>query len=117
MAGELSRNRIAWGYIADGGTIYRVAAMKAMTDQNVLGGAAAAGTVAEKPSHIKMRRVTVSDGAGHSRVLPCYDPAAPIVTAGTTVNYNVGLASLTGTSNGGFIPESQPRRNVTKQST
>ena len=114
---ELSRNRIAWGYVADDGTVYRVAAMKAYTDQAVLGGAAAAGTVAEKPSHIKMRRVSVSDGAGVSRVLPCYAPGAPIVTAGTSVNVNHLGNTIACTSNGGFIPQGGPRRNVTKQST
>jgi len=117
MAGELSRNRIAWLYTADDGNGYRVAAMKAMTDQAVLGGSVAAGTVAQKPSHIKMRRCTVSDASGNSRVVPVYDTGAPIIAAGTAINVNIGLASQTLTSNGGFIPEGGPRRNVTKQST
>jgi len=117
MAAELDRNRIAWTYTSDDGNNYRVAAMKAMTDQNVLGGSAAAGTLPEKPSAIRIRRVTVSNAAGHSRVLPCYDNSAPIKTAGTSVNANRGLASETFTSNGGVIPEAGPRKNVTKQST
>lgn len=112
----LSGNRIAWTYTADDGNDYRVAAQKAMTDQDVLGGSAAASTLPEKPSAIKMRRVTVSNGV-LSRVLPCYEPSAPIATAGTTVNANRAGDSHAFTSNGGFIPEGGPRKNVTKQST
>jgi hypothetical protein len=112
----LSGNRIAWTYTADDGSTYRVAAMKAMTDQDKLGGTAAAGTLQEKPSAIKMRRVTVSNGT-YSRVLPCYEPGAPIVTAGETVTANAAGDSRSLTSNGGFIPEGGPRKNVTKQSS
>lgn len=111
----LSGNRIAWTYTSDDGNTYRVAAQKAMTDQAKLGGAAAAGTLPEKPSAIVMRRVTVSNAAGQSRVLPCYTTAAPIITPGTTINANVGGDSAAFTSNGGFIAESGPRKNVTKQ--
>jgi hypothetical protein len=110
-----SSNRIAWSYTCDDGSVVRVAAQKFLTDQAVLGGAAAAGTVPQKPSAIKLRRVTVSNAAGHSRVLPCYEPGATIATAGTAVL--VGAASEAFTSNGGFIPQGGPRRNVTKQST
>ena len=112
----LSGNRIAWTYTADDGNTYRVAAQKAMTDQAVLGGTAAAATLPEKPSGIRMRRVTVSNGT-LSRVVACYDPGAPIVTAGTAVNVNRAGDSHAMTSNGGFIPEGGPRRNVTKQAT
>jgi len=112
----LSGNRIAWTYTADDGNTYRVAAQKAMTDQAVLGGTAAAGTLPEKPSALVMRRVTVSNGT-LSRVLPCYEPSAPIATAGTAVNANRAGDSHAFTSNGGFIPEGGPRKNVTKQST
>ena len=108
-------NRIAWTYTSDDGNQYRVAAMKGMTDQGVLGGTAAAGTVPEKPSAIKMRRVTVSNGT-YSRVLPVDEPGADIATAGTSVNANVLGDARTMTSNGGVIPEGGPRRNVTKQS-
>lgn len=111
----LSGNRIAWTYTADDGTSYRVAAQKAMTDQAVLGGAAAAGTLAEKPSAIKMRRATVSNGT-YSRVVPVYAPGAPIVTPGTAINVNRAGDVRAMTSNGGFIPEGGPRKNVTKQS-
>jgi hypothetical protein len=113
----LAGNRIAWGYVADNGVTYRVAAQKALTDQTKLGGAAAAGTVAQKPSSIKMRRVTVSNATGQSRVLPCYAVTAPIVTAGATINANYAGDVAAFTSNGGFIPEGGPRKNVTKQST
>jgi hypothetical protein len=112
----LSGNRIAWTYTSDDGNTYRVAAQKAMTDQAVLGGSAAAATLPEKPSGIKMRRVTVSNGT-ISRVLACYEATAPIVTAGTVVNANRAGDSHAFTSNGGFIPEGHPKRNVTKQSS
>lgn len=110
----LSGNRIAWTYTADDGNQYRVAAQKAMTDQNLLGGSAALGSVPEKPSAIKMRRCTVSNGT-LSRVVPVYEPGAPIVTAGTAINVNRGGDVHAMTSNGGFIAEGGPRRNVTKQ--
>lgn len=112
----ISGNRIAWLYTADNGVQYRVAAMKGMTDQNKLGGEAAAATDPEKPSAIKMRRVTVSNGT-ISRVLPCYTTDAPIVTAGEVVSANRAGDSHSFTSNGGFIPEGGPRKNVTKQTT
>lgn len=111
----LSGNRIAWTYTADDGNDYRVAAQKAMTDQSKLGGSAAAGTLPEKPSAIKMRRCTVSDGT-YSRVVPVYEPGAPIATAGETVNVNRAGDVRTLSSNGGTIPEGGPRKNVTKQS-
>lgn len=111
----LSGNRIAWLYTDDLGNVWRVAAQKALTDQGVLGGTAAAGTEPERPNYFKMRRVTVSNAAGQSRVLPCYDVAATIVTPGTAVNANYLGNSVAFTSNGGFIAEQAPRRNVTKQ--
>jgi hypothetical protein len=111
----LDHNRIAWTYTSDDGNTYRVAAQKALTDQNKLGGSAAAATLPEKPSAIKLRRVTVSNAAGQSRVLVCYETGAPIVVAGTTINVNVGMDSASFSSNGGFIPEGGPRKNVTKQ--
>lgn len=110
----LSGNRIAWTYTADDGNTYRVAAQKAMTDQAKLGGSAALGTLPEKPSAIKMRRCTVSDGT-YSRVVPVYETGAPIATAGETVNVNRAGDVRTLTANGGFIPEGGPRKNVTKQ--
>jgi hypothetical protein len=111
----LSGNRIAWNYTADDGSVYRVAAQKALTDQAVLGGSASSGAIPEKPSAIKLRRVTVSNANGHSRVLVCYEVGAPIVTPGTAVNVNYNGNSEAFTSNGGFIPQGGPRRNVTKQ--
>jgi hypothetical protein len=110
----LSGARVAWTYTADDGHTYRVAAQAAMTAQGVLGGVAAAGTLPEKPSGIRMRRVTVSNGV-LSRVISCYSPTAPICTAGTSVNANRAGDSHAFTSNGGFIPEGGPRRNVTKK--
>ena len=117
----LSSNRIAWSYTDDAGNVWRVAALKAWTDQNKLGGSAAAATVPERKGGSPMRRTTVSDGAGHSRVVPVYDPSgAPIATAGATFNYNANVAGVitevTGTSSGRVLPEGR-RPNVTKQST
>jgi hypothetical protein len=117
----LSSNRIAWKYTDDDGNVWRVAALKAATDQGVLGGSAAAATDKQRPGTWKMRRTTVSDGAGHSRVVPVYDDAATIITAGTAFNYNANVAGtiteVSGTSNGGFLREGASRHNVTKQTT
>jgi len=116
----LSSNRIAWTYTDDDGNDWRVSALKAWTDQAKLGGSAAAATVQQRPGSWKMRRTTVSDGAGHSRVVPVYETSAPIVTAGETLNYNANVSGaiteVTGTSNGGFLREGASRHNVTKQS-
>jgi hypothetical protein len=116
----LSSNRIAWTYTDDDGNQWRVSALKAWTDQAKLGGSAAAATVPQRPGSWKMRRTTVSDGAGHSRVVPVYETTAPIVTAGESLNYNANVAGaiteVTGTSNGGFLREGASRHNVTKQS-
>lgn len=117
----LSSNRIAWQYTDDDGNVWRVAALKAWTDQAKLGGAAAAPTDKQRPAGWKMRRTTVSDGAGHSRVVPCYEDTAPIITGGTAFNFNANVAGVitevTGTSNGGFLREGASRHNVTKQTT
>src|SRR5436305_786776 len=117
----LSSNRIAWLYTDDDGNVWRVAALKAFTDQNKLGGSAAAATDPQRPGGWKMRRTTVSDGAGHSRVVPVYTTDAPIITGGTSLNYNANVGGaifeVTGTSNGGFIREGSSRHNVTKQTT
>lgn len=117
----LSSNRIAWTYTDDAGNNWRVAALKAWTDQAVLGGAAAASTVPQRPSGGKMRRCVVSDGAGHSRTVPVYAPGATIETPGTAFNFNANVAgvitSVAGTSNGGSLREGSSRHNVTKQAS
>jgi hypothetical protein len=117
----LSSNRIAWEYTDDDGNVWRVAALKDWTTQNKLGGAAALGTVPQRPKGWPMRRTTVSDGAGHSRVVPVYEVTAPIVTSGTAFNFNANvggvITEVAGTSNGGFIREGATRHNVTKQQT
>jgi hypothetical protein len=114
---ELNRNRIAWNYTDDNGTVWRVAAQKALTDQAKLGGTASSGAVPPRPNWGKMRRVTVSNAAGQSRVLPCYTIDAPIVSAGETINANFGMDSAAFTSNGGFINEDKQGSRVTKQTT
>lgn len=111
----LSTNRIAWLYTADDGSIYRVAAQKALTDQNKLGGSAAVGNETPKPSSIKMRRISLSDGAGHSRVVPVYEAGAPICTVGATLNVNLLENATSFTSQGNPIPQSHQRVNVTHQ--
>jgi hypothetical protein len=68
-----------------------------------------------------MRRTTVSDGAGHSRVVPVYDPTgAAIATPGTSFNFNANVSGVitqvTGTSSGRILPEGK-KPNVTKQTT
>jgi hypothetical protein len=112
---RLSSNRIAWNYTDDNGLVWRVAAEKALTDQAKLGGTASSGAIPPRPNWGKMRRVTVSNAAGQSRVLPCYTTGAPIVTAGETINANFGDDSAAFTSNGGFIPEAKQGGRTTKQ--
>ena len=114
---ELSTNRIAWTYTDDAGNQWRVAAQKALVDQGVLGGTAAAGTVPQLPGFFKKRRCTVSDGAGHSRVVTVYEPGADILTPGTSINVNVLGNSTAMTSNGVLLPEGSSRHNITKQSS
>lgn len=113
----LSDNRIAWMYTADDGTLYRVAAVKAYTDQAKQGGAAWNGTAPPKPSNIKMRRISVRDGVnGFSRVVPLYTVGAPLATAGATINLNRLGDSFSYESDGNPIPEGHLRTNVTRQS-
>ena len=85
----LSPNRIAWTYTDDAGNDWRVAAQKAVTDQNKLGGEAAAATVPPKPGWIKMRRISVYGAtAAKSRTVPVYSSDAPILVPEATVNLN-----------------------------
>jgi hypothetical protein len=111
----LSTNRIAWLYTADDGTVYRVAAQKALTDQAKLGGSASDGTEIPKPANVKMRRISLSDGAGHSRVVPVYVAGAPICTVGETLNCNLLENSTSFRSQGNPIPQGHLRVNVTHQ--
>ena len=111
----LSGNRVAWRYVSDDGNTYRVAAQLAIVSQGQSGGSAADGTVPEKPSAIKLRRCTVSNSAGHSRTVVLMNATAPLATAGTLINLNYLGNSEAFSSNGGFIPEGGPRKNVTKQ--
>lgn len=117
----LSSNRIAWTYTDNSGTARRVAALKAWTDQNMLGGAPALASVPRRVGGSPMRRVVVSDGAGHSRTVPVYDLTSPPITVeGASFNYNANVAGaiteVTGTSSGRVLPEGR-RPNITKQST
>lgn len=112
-----SSNRIAWEYTDIDGNVRRVAALKYFTDQNKLGGAAAAGTVPERVNQGAMRRISLSDGAGHSRVVPVYDLSAPIIAASATLLVTIKGVEYTLTSAGRWLQEVTPRRNATKQST
>lgn len=115
----LSSNRIAWTYTDKAGNTWRVAALKAWTDQGVLGGVAALPTVPQRLGGSKMRRTVVSDGAGHTRTVPVYDLSATIIAPGTSFNFNANvggvITEVTGTSNGEYLPEGN-HGHVTKQS-
>jgi hypothetical protein len=116
---ELSSNRIAWTYTDDAGKDWRVAAVKALTDQGVLGGSAAAGSVPPKPANIKMRRATVRSAGGVSRTVPLYDGTQTLVVGDTlgTINLNIVQVETEMTAVGGIISESRPRQSVTRQSS
>lgn len=114
----LSDNRIAWTYTADDGTAYRVAAVKAYTDQAQQGGADGHAVAKSKPASIKMRRITCRNAAlGLSRVVPLYAVGAPLATAGAVINLNALGDSHAFVSSGNPIPESHERRSVTTQTT
>lgn len=114
----LSNNRIAWTYTDDNGNSWRVAAVKALTDQVKLGGAAWNGTDPPKPADIKMRRISVRNVAQNaSRVVPVYATGAPIQAPGATINLNhLNVDSYAFTSSGNTIPQGHIRQNVTQQS-
>jgi len=116
----LSTNRIAWTYTDDAGNDWRVAAQKALTDQSVLGGSAAAASVPPKPASIKMRRATVRNASYGSRTVPLYDATQTLVKpageAQGTINLNWLGDSHSFTSEGTLISEKRPRQSVTMQS-
>lgn len=111
-------NRIAWEYTSAEGSAYRVAALKELTDQSKLGGQAWQGVVGPKPGAMKMRRITVGDASGHTRVVPVYKTDAAILVAGATVSVNIAGTMTTLTSDGHPIPESWQRKSpITRQSS
>ena len=116
---ELSSNRIAWNYTDDLGKIWRVAALKAITDQGLLGGSASGPSVPPKPANIHMRRATVRSAAGVSRTVPLYDNTQTLVTdeAINPINLNIDQVSTVMTPIGSVIAERRPRVSVTSQST
>lgn len=122
----IATDRLAWTYTDDNGLAWRVAAMSGYTAQNVLGGAPATSAVLPKPASIKMRRITIRDGAGHSRVVPVYDrdtsTTPPIVLGATAINFNAQVAdvvtSVVGHSTGYVIKEGRGRApNITTDAT
>jgi hypothetical protein len=115
----LPSNRIAWMYTDENNVQWRVAAVKAYTDQAKLGGAAWDGVAEPKPANLKMRRITVRNAAnGLSRVVPVYSAGAPIQTKGATVNLNANNTdSYAFESDGNTIPQGHIRESVTRQST
>lgn len=111
-----SSNRVAWSYHSDNGNIYRVAAVKDMTDQGLQGGESGAAVSLPKPASMKMRRLTVTSAAGVSRVIPIYSTDASILPVGISINVNINGTMVACTSSGNPIPESHTRHNVTRQS-
>ena len=110
-----SGNRIAWTYTADDGTAYRVSAAKYLTDQVLLGGADGSAVARGKPGALKMRRTTVSDSSGRSRVVPVYAAGAPIMTAGTEISIGFSDDAHVLKSSGHLIGEGGFGNRVTKQ--
>jgi hypothetical protein len=113
----LSGNRVAWGYTDDRGVTWRVSAEKAVTDQAKSGGAAALASVPGKPADIKMRRMTVNDGAGHSRTTPIYSTGAALLAPGSSVDLNFNGNTVTFFGGRNLIPERRPRDQQTSQQT
>jgi hypothetical protein len=66
---------------------------------------------------MKMRRITLGDSSGHSRVVPVYSAGAPIQTAGATLNVNILQTSTSLVSSGNTIPQGHLRESVTRQSS
>lgn len=114
---SLPTNRIAWTYTDATGKAWRVAAQKAITDQGILGGSAAASSVPPKPASIKMLRATVRSAGGVSRTVPIYSASQTITVDGATINLNLLENSTVFTWIGSVIPEQRPRQSVTSQST
>jgi hypothetical protein len=112
----ISTNRIAWTYTDDQGRAWRVAAQKGLTDQAVLGGAPADETVPARPNWGKMRRITVHNNVGHSRVVTMYEQDAPIKAAGTSINMNRLGDSEAFHSGSGFLNETRQGGHTTSQS-
>lgn len=111
----LDTSRIAWTYTADDGTNYRVAAVKALTDQAKQGGADGSAVALSKPGTLKMRRVSCRTAGGVTRVFPLYVAGSPLATAGATINANVDGVSTSFISRGNPLPEGHIRRSVTEQ--
>lgn len=116
---ELSSNRIAWNYTDDLQKIWRVAALKAVTDQAVLGGSASGPSVPPKPANIRMRRATVRSAAGVSRTVPLYDGTQTLITdeAINPITLNIAQVSTVMQPIGTVIAEKRPRQSVTSQTT
>ena len=117
-----STNRIAWLYTDDTGTQYRVAAQKLLTDQAVLGGAAALGTENQLPEGVKMRRASSRDPGGVSRSFPLYDGTQvfvqPVGSPQGVISANVGGTGVANfTDNGTVTPEKRPKRSGIHQTT
>ncbi len=113
----LDTSRLAWNYTADDGTVYRVAAVAALTSQAKQGGSAGSATALSKPATLKMRRVTCRTAGGVARVFPLYEIGSPLATAGETINANVDGVSTSFISRGNPLPEGHIRRSVTEQTS
>lgn len=96
-----SLNKIAWTYTDDKGDDYRVAATKAITDQQngslapKVGGSAAAASVKRLPPHIKPRYAYFKYGTVQRKVI-CYEADCDAYALdGTTLTLDTSGASQT----------------------
>lgn len=116
-----SSNLIAWTYTDDNGDDYRMAAKKAITDQQngalatKVGGSAAASTVPRLPKHIKPRRRYVVSAGGVRRAVVCYDRTCDLwAVDATTITLVTGGADTSFTRTNTFFNERS--RDTTTQS-
>ena len=123
MAIRLARNRIAWTYVDDAGQCWRVSATKSYTDQNKLGGSAAAQTVPPLPASIKPRRIQLRyfrAGNIQRRSVIVYSVPCPILTPGAFVNLNARIGGADGSYQFDnaqaprtiLVPEQHPRKGT-----
>ncbi len=102
---KADNNRVAWTYTRNNGTTdYRMSAKAVYvldgTDGAKYGGAAAAGSVAKFPKGARPRAVKVTTATGKALWITCYEPAATLVTAGTTVTRDINGTDTLCTSTG-----------------
>jgi hypothetical protein len=123
MATRLPSNRIAWTYTDDVGQNWRMAAVKAYTDQNKLGGSAAAASVPAMPKWLKPRRIQLRytrAGDIQRRSVVVYSVPCPILTPGSSINLNARIAGTDQSQSFAnaqyprtrLVPEGRPRKGA-----